>query len=69
MITYTLNLSLNFFSLYLFEYLLNFFIITAMGGCLIGARIGIIDTSLHLLLQVPLYIPEQKKFELGVLVS
>lgn len=40
-----------------------------MGAQLIGTRPGIIDTSLHLLLQVPKYIPEQKKFELGVLVS
>lgn len=39
-----------------------------MGNVLIGSRPGIIDTSLHLLLQVPHYIPEQKKFELGVLV-
>ncbi|CAH0553412.1 unnamed protein product [Brassicogethes aeneus] len=40
----------------------------SQGGALIGQRPGIIDTSLHLLLQVPHYIPEQKKFELGVLV-
>lgn len=40
----------------------------SIGGNLIGARVGIIETSLHLLLQVPNYIPEQKKFELGVLV-
>ncbi|RZC32744.1 wings apart-like [Asbolus verrucosus] len=40
----------------------------AMGSTLIGSRTGIIETSLHLLLQVPHYIPEQKKFELGVLV-
>lgn len=40
----------------------------ATGSTLIGARPGIIDSSLHLLLQVPQYIPEQKKFELGVLV-
>jgi hypothetical protein len=39
-----------------------------MGSTLIGSRAGIIETSLHLLLQVPHYIPEQKKFELGVLV-
>ncbi|KAJ8954985.1 hypothetical protein NQ318_000416 [Aromia moschata] len=40
----------------------------SIGSQLIGSRPGIIETSLHLLLQVPLYIPEQKKFELGVLV-
>ncbi|XP_064212181.1 protein wings apart-like isoform X2 [Tribolium castaneum] len=40
----------------------------SMGSTLIGSRNGIIETSLHLLLQVPHYIPEQKKFELGVLV-
>ncbi|XP_049821010.1 protein wings apart-like isoform X3 [Aethina tumida] len=40
----------------------------SQGGALIGSRPGIVDTSLHLLLQVPHYIPEQKKFELGVLV-
>ncbi|KAJ3627172.1 hypothetical protein MTP99_014571 [Tenebrio molitor] len=40
----------------------------SMGSTLIGSRAGIIETSLHLLLQVPHYIPEQKKFELGVLV-
>ena len=39
------------------------------GSSLIGARPGVIDASLHLLLQVPHYIPDQKKFELGVLVS
>lgn len=41
----------------------------AIGSSLIGSRPGMIETSLHLLLQVPHYIPEQKKFELGVLVS
>ncbi|KAG5885724.1 hypothetical protein JTB14_000647 [Gonioctena quinquepunctata] len=40
----------------------------SIGSQLIGSRPGIIETSLHLLLQVPNYIPEQKKFELGVLV-
>ncbi|XP_060527171.1 protein wings apart-like isoform X2 [Cylas formicarius] len=40
----------------------------SFGNQLIGSRPGIVDTSLHLLLQVPNYIPEQKKFELGVLV-
>ncbi|CAH1154765.1 unnamed protein product [Phaedon cochleariae] len=40
----------------------------SIGSQLIGSRAGIIETSLHLLLQVPNYIPEQKKFELGVLV-
>lgn len=40
-----------------------------MGSALIGACPGIVEASLHLLLQVPHYIPEQKKFELGVLVS
>lgn len=39
-----------------------------MGSALIGSRAGIFDSSLHLLLQAPHYIPEQKKFELGVLV-
>ncbi|KRT80684.1 hypothetical protein AMK59_6182, partial [Oryctes borbonicus] len=38
------------------------------GSCLIGARPGVVDASLHLLLQIPHYIPDQKKFELGVLV-
>ncbi|KAK4881055.1 hypothetical protein RN001_004374 [Aquatica leii] len=40
----------------------------SMGSALIGAQPGIVEASLHLLLQVPHYIPEQKKFELGVLV-
>lgn len=40
-----------------------------MGSSLLGSRQGIVDASLHLLLQVPNYIPEQKKFELSVLVS
>ncbi|KAL1517157.1 hypothetical protein ABEB36_000956 [Hypothenemus hampei] len=40
----------------------------SVGSQLIGSKPGIVDTSLHLLLQVPNYIPEQKKFELGVLV-
>lgn len=55
-------------TLKLFINLTHHFNPRSIGGCLIGARNGIIDTSLHLLLQVPLYIPEQKKFELGVLV-
>ncbi|XP_022919372.2 protein wings apart-like [Onthophagus taurus] len=38
------------------------------GSSLIGSKQGIIDASLHLLLQIPRYIPDQKKFELGVLV-
>lgn len=42
--------------------------VSAMGSDLIGSKPGIIDASLHLLLQVPHYIPDQKKFELGVLV-
>ncbi|XP_030760465.1 protein wings apart-like isoform X2 [Sitophilus oryzae] len=40
----------------------------SLGSQLIGSKSGIIEISLHLLLQVPNYIPEQKKFELGVLV-
>ncbi|XP_018328573.1 wings apart-like protein homolog isoform X2 [Agrilus planipennis] len=40
----------------------------SFGGALIGSQPGIIEASLHLLLQVPHYIPDQKKFELGVLV-
>lgn len=40
-----------------------------MGSALIGAKPGIVEASLHLLLQVPHYIPDQKKFELGILVS
>ncbi|KAF5289501.1 hypothetical protein FQA39_LY15056 [Lamprigera yunnana] len=40
----------------------------SMGSALIGAQPGIVEASLHLLLQVPHYIPDQKKFELGVLV-
>nr|CAH7734752.1 unnamed protein product [Callosobruchus chinensis] len=40
----------------------------SFGSELIGCRPGVIETSLHLLLQVPNYIPEQKKFELGMLV-
>lgn len=41
----------------------------SMGSAVIGSRQGIVDACLHLLLQVPNYIPEQKKFELSVLVS
>ncbi|KAF7271920.1 hypothetical protein GWI33_015261 [Rhynchophorus ferrugineus] len=40
----------------------------SLGSQLIGSKSGIVEISLHLLLQVPNYIPEQKKFELGVLV-
>lgn len=47
----------------------SFIFLSAIGSQLIGSRGGIVETSLHLLLQVPNYIPEQKKFELGVLVS
>ncbi|KAL3278190.1 hypothetical protein HHI36_013529 [Cryptolaemus montrouzieri] len=55
-------------TLKLFINLTHHFNPRSIGGGLIGIRVGIIDTSLHLLLQVPHYIPEQKKFELGVLV-
>lgn len=52
----------------MYVYRLCFFPVLAIGSQLVGSRSGIIETSLHLLLQVPNYIPEQKKFELGVLV-
>lgn len=48
--------------------LYKIFVFSALGSQLIGVKPGLIETSLHLLLQVPNYIPEQKKFELGVLV-
>jgi len=37
------------------------------GSTLVGERKGIVDASLHLLLQVPNYVPEEKKFDLLVL--
>lgn len=49
--------------------MLRFLFFSAIGSDMIGRRPRIIDASLHLLLQVPHYIPDQKKFELGVLVS
>lgn len=53
----------------LFQLIIHFFLNLAAGSALLGMRPGIIDASLHLLLQVPHYIPDQKKFELGVLVN
>lgn len=35
--------------------------------CLVTGRVGLIESSLHLLLQVPNYIPDEEKFDLIVL--
>lgn len=37
------------------------------GSTLVGQRKGIVDTGLHVLLEVPKYVPDQKKFDLLVL--
>ncbi|XP_069692273.1 protein wings apart-like [Periplaneta americana] len=37
------------------------------GSTLVGERVGIVDASLHVLLQVPNYVPDEKKFDLLVL--
>ncbi|PNF21759.1 hypothetical protein B7P43_G09875 [Cryptotermes secundus] len=37
------------------------------GSTLVGERKGIVNASLHVLLQVPNYVPEEKKFDLLVL--
>ncbi|KAJ9583157.1 hypothetical protein L9F63_022498, partial [Diploptera punctata] len=49
--------------------LLLFFYRTSItyGSTVVGTKPGIIDASLHLLLQVPNYVPEEKKFDLLVL--
>jgi hypothetical protein len=47
----------------------SFGFLPAYGSTLVGERKGIVDASLHLLLQVPNYVPEEKKFDLLVLVS
>nr|CAD7442408.1 unnamed protein product [Timema bartmani] len=39
----------------------------AYGSALAGERTGLVDACLHLLLQVPNYVPEDKKFDLLVL--
>ncbi|XP_049829249.1 protein wings apart-like [Schistocerca gregaria] len=39
----------------------------SFGSTLIGRRHGAIDASLHIMLQLPNYVPEEKKFELLVL--
>nr|CAD7587471.1 unnamed protein product [Timema genevievae] len=41
--------------------------IRAYGSALAGERTGLVDACLHLLLQVPNYVPEDKKFDLLVL--
>ncbi|KAG8228189.1 hypothetical protein J437_LFUL008627 [Ladona fulva] len=43
-------------------------IVSAYGSTLAGEREGIMEASLHCLLQVPNYVPEDKKFEILVLV-
>lgn len=42
---------------------------TAYGSTLIGERPGVMDASMHIMLQVPNYVPEDKRFEFLVLVS
>lgn len=41
----------------------------AIGSVTLGEKTAIFDTSLHLLLLAPNYIPEQNVFELSILVS
>lgn len=36
---------------------------------LAGMREGLIESSLHILLEIPHYIPEEQKFDFNVLVS
>lgn len=36
---------------------------------IIGSRPGVIESSLHVLLQVPQYIPKEEKFDLMLLVN
>ena len=43
--------------------------ITAFGSTLTGGRQGVIEASLHVLLQAPDHVPEEQKFDLIVLVS
>lgn len=40
-----------------------------MGSKILGQRAGIFDTSFHILLQAPNYVPERCIFELNILVS
>lgn len=40
-----------------------------MGSTVVGEQTGIIDASLHLLLQAPKYLPDQSNFEFSVCVS
>lgn len=42
---------------------------SAYGSALLGQRSGIFDTSFHILLQAPNYVPERCIFELSILVS
>ncbi|XP_014289066.1 protein wings apart-like isoform X2 [Halyomorpha halys] len=39
----------------------------SFGSTLAGMREGLIESSLHILLQVPRYIPEEQKFDINVL--
>lgn len=41
----------------------------SIGCVILGGKPGLIDTSLHLLLQAPNYVPERCIFELSILVS
>lgn len=43
--------------------------VVANGSSIIGSRPGVIESSLHVLLQVPQYIPKEEKFDLMLLVS
>lgn len=39
----------------------------SFGSTLAGMRAGLIESSLHILLQIPRYIPEEQKFDINVL--
>lgn len=51
-------------------YVINFyFILTLAHGSKVGQKDGVIDTSLHVLLEVSEYVPHDEKFDIMFFVS
>lgn len=48
--------------------LITKFYVTAFGSTIMGSKPGVIESSLHVLLQAPDLVPEEQKFDLIVLV-
>lgn len=72
-LTQDYNKKCEWYSYYWHLFLSYVFIIlkyfSVFCDCLVTRRVGLIESSLHLLLQVPNYIPDEEKFDMIILVS